>query len=266
MQGHLRLICERDAGGRSVLREQSFAAPVHVGKSFQEGGCCLLHVVNPTAGLLAGDRVEWDVEVREGARLILSGPSASRAHAMNGGRAFFSQNFRVAAGGWLEANPALFIPQRGARYAQRTRIDLAAGAGLMFLESLAPGRVASGEAFAFDSLEWDTGVQWDGKPILRERYTLSPDSPGVRSLRTLWDPGYYASVVVIHPRLSPTQFPELSGLPTADGVVAGVSALRQGGAIVKFLARTSPALRQAVERLRVTVYQLSGEELPSLRR
>lgn len=266
MQGHLRLVCDRDETGRSVLREQSFSAPVHVGKSFQEGGCCLLNVVNPTAGLLAGDRIEWDVEVRSGARLVLSGPSASRAHTMENGRADFSQRFRVARGGWLEVNPSLFIPQRNAHYTQLTRIELEEGGGLFFLESLAPGRVASGEAFAFADLDWDTQIRRGGRLILKERYRLRPDDMSLQSLRKLWNPSYYASIVAIHPALDPARLPNRLAAGLEDSVMMGCSALREGGAMVKILSRTSPALRRAVEQAREIIYDEAGSVAPSLRR
>ena len=113
MIGHLDIICAADAGGRSYLRHQSFRAPVHLSKPHLDEGVLVLNVVNPTAGLLAGDRIACRASVESGAALLLTAPSASRAHRMSQGYAEVTLELRVAAGGWLENLPELFIPQGG---------------------------------------------------------------------------------------------------------------------------------------------------------
>src|SRR5215207_8034190 len=55
--GHLDILCAVDAEGRSHLRHQSFRAPIHLSKPHLDEGTLVVNVVNPTAGLLAGDRV-----------------------------------------------------------------------------------------------------------------------------------------------------------------------------------------------------------------
>ena len=92
------------------------------------------------------------VQVESGAGLLLTTPAANRAFRMPGGSAELELQFEVTRGGWLEFWPELFIPQAGARYRQRTVIRAEPGAELLFFEAMAPGRVASGEVFAFASL------------------------------------------------------------------------------------------------------------------
>ena len=73
LSGHLRLVCAADEAGRTFIREQSFRAPVHLSKPHHEEGVLVVNVVNPTAGLLAGDRVRYDVSVESGARVAAHG-------------------------------------------------------------------------------------------------------------------------------------------------------------------------------------------------
>lgn len=266
LRGHLRLVCERDDTGRSVLREQSFAAPVHIGKSFTESGCCLLNVVCPTAGLLSGDCIEWDVTVRANARLILTSPSASRVHAMTDGLAEFRQTFRVAAGAWLEVNPEIFIPQKDAHHRQTTRIDLEKGGGLLFLETLAPGRVASGETFAFRKLEWDTQVRRAGELILKERYDLGDKDNSLTALQSLWPISYYASLMAIHPGMDVKRVQSLAEKLTSSQLAAGAGQLAAGGVVIKLLSASHPALRTASSNLRSEIYRMTSHPEPSLRR
>src|SRR5579871_6279651 len=113
LKGHLRLVCAVDETGRTFIREQSFCAPVHLSKPHHEEETLVVNIVNPTAGLLAGDRVTYEVTVETGGRVLLTAPSASRAHRIVEGDARMSQEFWVRENGWLESWPELFIPQGG---------------------------------------------------------------------------------------------------------------------------------------------------------
>ena len=122
MTGHLHLTAAADPRtARTALRAQSFRAPVHIGKGHWDPAADVLtvHTVNATAGLFAGDAVDWRVRVEAGARLRLVSPSATRVfrHARPGGEisgddARTDQTFHVGgAGAWLfligAAKPAL---------------------------------------------------------------------------------------------------------------------------------------------------------------
>lgn len=267
LSGHLRLICAPDATGQSVLRSQSFAAPVHLSKPHWDGDTLLVNVVNPTAGLFAQDRIEYDIAVEPGAHLLLASPSATRAHTMAQSEACVEQRFAVAAGARLEVWPELFIPQRGSRYRQTTRATVEAGGELLLFEALSPGRTAHGETFAFDRLTWDTDIHHDGKLAVRERYTLRPASPGVTAMRTQFPTAYYASAWLFSPRLTPESacWETLNGLQSAT-VWIGSSALAHGGWAVKVLAADSVEIRKTLLALRAAIYAAIGATAPDLRR
>ena len=56
-QGHLHIECQADSDGRTFLAKQSFRTPVHLSKPHWDGKYLIINVVNPTAGLFAGDHV-----------------------------------------------------------------------------------------------------------------------------------------------------------------------------------------------------------------
>ena len=267
MIGHLDIICAADADGRSYLRHQSFRAPIHLSKPHLDEGVLVVNVVNPTAGLLAGDRIACRASVESGAALLLTTPSASRAHRMNEGRAEVAQELRVAAGGWLESWPELFIPQGGTRFRQSTKIFVEEGGELLFFESLAPGRVASGEAFEFAELVWETDVFAAGAHVARERYRLAPDDEAVRALRRQFDHAYYASCFAVSPRLARDSpcWANIHALHAAD-VWIGCGALGHGGWAVKCVADGSIALRRTLAAVRRELHAALGRREPSTRR
>ena len=267
LAGHLELVCDVDARGVTRLRHQSFRAPVHLSKPYHDAGALVLNVVNPTAGYLDGDRLRTDVRVERGARLLLTTPSASRVHTMRGGHAEVDQHFRVAGGGLLEVWPELLIPQRGARYRQRTDLALDAGAELIFFETLAPGRVASGEAFAFDELRWSTDVRLSGRPVARERYRLVPHDGSLDFLRRRFPYAYYASAFAVAPALTAklAGWDALRALQSGT-VWCGISQLAEGAFALKLLAADSVQFRRTLHVIRRTVYAGMGRLPPGLRR
>lgn len=267
LHGHLDLLCALDSRGVSSLQRQSFRAPFHLSKPHWDTGALVLNLANPTAGLLAGDRVESRVRVETGAALVLTTPAANRAFRMPGGFAEAIQRFEVAAGGWLEWWPELFIPQAGANYCQRTTIEVEEGGELFFVESLAPGRVASGEVFAFESLRWETEIHFAGVLAARERYTLRRGVEPLVSLQARFGAPYYASCFVVSPRLNGSEacWERISSLQ-APALWAGCSRLSVGGWTVKILAGGSIELRAALTQIRAEIHAALGRALPSLRR
>jgi urease accessory protein len=267
LRGHLDILCAADSSGKSILRHQSFRAPIHLSKPHWDEGALVLNVVNPTAGLLADDRITMRARVAPGARLLLTSPSASRAHRMRDGHAAVNQHFSVAASGSLESWPELFIPQAGTRYHQRTTLEVEPGGELLFFESLAPGRVAFGESFEYALLDWATELRCGDTLIARERYRLAPEEESVRALRRQFEHAYYASALIVSPRLT-AESPCWQAIHRmqAQGLWVGCGALAQAGWTVKVLAEGSVLLRRALAEIRAAVYQDLGRAMPSLRR
>jgi urease accessory protein len=283
LRGHLHLTCEPDSAGKSILRHQSFSTPIHLSKPYWDGDTLLVNVVNPTAGLLSGDTIECDVRVKPGAKLLLTSPSASRSFTMPTGEARLRQKFAVAAGARLEVWPEFFIPQRGTRYRQTTEVRLEHGAEFMLFETLAPGRVASGEAFEYGKLFWETDVLLADRLVARERYTISPDSPTVLAMRKQFPTAYYASCFAVAPGLQADSpcWATIDALHDEGTVWVGFSALTVGGQTtatenlnsrasnawsIKVIAADSVALRKTLTAIREALYTSQGETPTALRR
>jgi len=274
LTGHLRLVCTADEAGRTFIREQSFSAPIHLSKPHLDEGVLVINVANPTAGLFAGDRIRYDIAVESGARVLLTAPSASRAHRIvaaepNGdpANARVEQEFRVAHGAWLDCWPEMFIPQGGARYRQRTTAHIEEGGEALLIEMIAPGRTASGEVFAFAELDWATEVFLGGQKIARERYAITSDSPTIAALRARFPEAYYASCFIVSPQLRADSacWARIHDLHSDEAWV-GVSALVRGGWAVRVLAAGSIALRKTIAAVRREIYAALDRREPALRR
>jgi urease accessory protein len=134
----------------------------------------LVHLHNVSGGVLAGDRLAIDVEVKAGAVAQITTTGATRLYRHRAGTADSEQHarFSVGDGALLEYLPDAVIPYAGSRHTQRTEIRLGRGASLFCWEILAPGRLAAGERFAFDRLRVQTEVCVGLRPVLRDDFLL----------------------------------------------------------------------------------------------
>lgn len=261
--GHLRLKATASTVGRTALTGQSFRAPYHVSKPYwdADAGTLLVQVVNPTAGILQGDRLESDIAVGPGAALLVTTPSASRVFKMTDGSAECRQHFVVAKGGWLEVLPEPLVPHRGSRYRQTTTVEAESGGALFFVDLLMPGRIAhKNEAWLWDRLCLETEVRLGGELILRERFEQT--GAELKALAALAGSGAkacFGNAVLIAEGEAP--WLEAVRALHGDGVWLGASVLRRGGWNIKFVAPDSIRLRRTLRVLRA----LLAEHYPRMK-
>lgn len=266
LRGHLDLRADLRPDGVPHLSRQSFRAPVHLSKAHLESGALVVHLVNPTAGFFDGDRLELDVTAGAGCPLVLSTPSASRVHRARGEEAAVChQRLVVEEGGFLEWIPEPFIPQAGARYHQRTELDLRSEADLIYFDWIAPGRVARGEAFAYASLRCELDLRVEGALVARERYTLRPDDPGVMAMRERFPEGHF--VTVYSAGIGPDHWPaaELDALGS-ERVYIGHGPLEKEVRMVRAICADSLSARALMGSVRDLLYAALKRPMPRLGR
>jgi len=252
--GHLSLRAAARPDGRTILAAQSFRAPYHLSKPYWDADtqALLLQVVNPTAGILSGDRLESDIAVGENAALLVTTPSASRIFKMKTGTAECRQHFTVAAGGWLEVMPERLVPHRGCQYRQVTRVEVEPGGELFFADLLMPGRVAHGEAWEWKRLCFEIEVRLGGELILRERFEQT--GAELHALAELAGSGpgaCFANAVLIAEATEGDQvWRQAVTALHGEGLWVGVSALRRGGWSLKLVAPDAVQLRRGMRAMR----------------
>jgi urease accessory protein len=270
LTGHFELACAARPDGSTHVARQSFAAPFHLSKTYWDGHVLLVHVINQTAGLFGGDTLATRVSVEPGAHVLLSSPSAARFHPSTGRRDIrLEQRFEVRAGASLDVFPEISIPQRGARARQQTQIEIEPGGELLYLETLAPGRVASGESFAFDRFAWSTDVRLGPRLIHRERAALAPGDDSLAPLRALHPASYYAGLLVISPKSESWNAAfarDIAALGEGTSVRIAASRLTAGGWSIRLLAPDALALRSTLHHIRTHLYRMLARPLPDLRR
>jgi urease accessory protein len=162
-------------------------------------GMAFVYVQNPTGGVFAGDQLALEVVADAEVDVHVTTQSATKLYRMEGGEARQELSFAVGERAYLEHVPDALIPQAGTRYRQETRVELAAGARFVGLETVAPGRRAHGEEFAYERLELATEVRRDGRELCAERLLLEPARAGPDRAGVLGGASYLVSLFALAP-------------------------------------------------------------------
>jgi len=252
--GYLTLECARRENGVSFISRQDFRVPIHIGKGHVDEGALVLNLSNPTAGFFDGDRVDLDITVADGARLVLSTPAASRVYRTRSGKpAANFQKFTVGEDAFLEWIPEAFIPHADASYEQTTRIHLAPSSSLLFFEWIAPGRVASGEAFAYQNLRWELDLRIGGNLIARERFNLKPGDHSLSGLKAAFPKAHYLSLYASGEMTQHWPADAIDQLNSATTLI-GHGPLGEGVFVLRALCEDSRSTRRLLHDLRVLLY------------
>jgi len=206
----------------------------------------LVHLNNVSGGVLAGDRLALDVEIQAGAAAQITTTGATRLYRHRAGAADSEQRarFSVGDGALIEYLPDAVIPYAGSRHVQRTEIRLGRGSTLLWWEMLAPGRLASGERFAFDRLRVQTEIYVGVHPVLREDYLLEPKHKNLSATARMFEYSHTASLCAVQEGRPPAFWRALEGRlneiaqkrTRSQETVWGASALASGGVIVRGLS------------------------------
>jgi urease accessory protein len=252
--GHIALRAERGDAGKTWIARQSFCAPFHLSKSYWDDQALIVQIVNPTAGILSGDTLDAKIEVGEKAALLVTTPSATRVFHMKDGMATCRQHLRVAQDGWLEFWPEPLTLHQRSRYWQTTTIDAQDSSEFFYGDFLLPGRIARGEAWAWDELRLELQVRIGGELILKERLEQSGESlKRLAAWARAGEGAGFGNLVVASPCIqdSTTWAARINALQS-DGLAIGVSRLRGAAPAysIKFIAADGEGLRSALKKIR----------------
>jgi urease accessory protein len=252
--GFLRLALAR-RGERTVLVDRRYRTPLQVLEALDFPGdpALGLVVLNPTGGVLGGDRLTTDISLDAGSHVMVTTPSATRVYGSQEETTVQVTNLRLAEGATLEYVPDHTILHPRARLSQSLSADLASGARLLLWDAWALGRVARGEAWMFESLASVVRVTAGGTPVYVDRMRLEPSILKLDALGGTEGAGYVAAWVVAEnagdrpwSALADKWADRAAGVP---GVAAAGSALRRHGCVVRLLASSAYALLEAQQHL-----------------
>jgi urease accessory protein len=141
-------------------------------------GMPIFYLSNMTAGIMAGDKLEGNIHLQKNTAANMIVPAATRVFSMpDGSEAGQNLYFSLAAGSALDYYANQIIPYAGANFSQSNEYWLDLTASLAVMEFFTPGRMASGERFAFYRLQLRNRIFYDNTLILDDRLNIKPTKP-----------------------------------------------------------------------------------------
>ncbi|MFJ3482926.1 urease accessory protein UreD [Pseudomonas sp. NPDC090202] len=147
--------------------------PLRVQKHLYAEGpeVCQHIIVHPPGGIAGGDRLDISADVGAYAWAQLTSPGAAKWYRATS-PAYQQLDLKVAAGATLEWLPQETIVYSDARAELTTRIDLQGDARLLYWDTVALGRPASGERFDQGHFQAHLDIRRDGKLLWHERQRI----------------------------------------------------------------------------------------------
>lgn len=145
-----RLVLTAARDGAGVTRLQArHDGPLRLLKTLHPEGPAVAHavLVHPPGGLVGGDRLDIQLDVQDGAHLLVTTPAATRFYRSNAGEAAQVVTARVGEGARLEWLPQETLAYPACLARNEVRLSLAPGASLFATEVLGLGLPAAGQPF-----------------------------------------------------------------------------------------------------------------------
>lgn len=166
---------------RSVVTRAQAVSPLALRTPQNHGHAAWVFTSSHGGGLVSGDRTSLDATVEQGATLVLATQASTKAYRARrpepgeiAPTSQLSTAVRVAADGLACLLPDPFVAFAGARVEQRLTITLAAGGSVLVWDPLTAGRVARGEAWAFEHVLSSVVIDGPDGRLVTEAVRLRP--------------------------------------------------------------------------------------------
>ncbi|YCH17729.1 urease accessory protein UreD [Arthrobacter sp. D1-29] len=224
------VISER--GGRSVASRQFHEGALRVLRPhyLDDSGQVCYVVVNPGGAYLGADLFVVDLEVRDGADLLLTTQSATKIYRTPGSFAEQRMAVRLGEGARLELMPDQLIAYREASYRQRTQITVRPSSSLVMAEVITPGWSPEGTSFRYEELRLRNEIHVDtdsGVELLAlDSVLIRPPLNDVTGLGFMEGFSHLGSLMVVDARVDQALADELLTLTNEHRAYTGVSLTR----------------------------------------
>jgi urease accessory protein len=242
-------------GQRSVATHQYHEGALRVLRPhyLDDSGQVCFVVVNPGGAYLGADLFLLDVEVGEGADLLLTTQSATKIYRTPGSFAEQRMTLRLGEGARLELMPDQLIAYREASYRQNTHIILRPSSSLVMAEVITPGWSPDGASFRYEELRLRNEIvveTGDGGHLLAlDNLLIRPPAGDVTGLGFMEGFSHLGSLVVVDARVDQALADELHALTKHNNAHTGVSLTRTVAGTTGLVLRSLSNSTEELNRL-----------------
>ncbi|NUT71403.1 urease accessory protein UreD [Pseudarthrobacter sp. C4D7] len=219
-------------GGRSVASHQFHEGALRVMRPhyLDDSGQVCYVVVNPGGAYLGADLFVLDVEVGDGADLLLTTQSATKVYRTPGSFAEQRMAVRLGEGARLELMPDQLIAYREASYRQRMSVTLRPSSSLVMAEVVTPGWSPDGAGFRYEEVRLRNDIRVESGAdtglLAVDNLLIRPPLHDVTGMGFMEGYSHLGSLVVVDARVDQALADELHLLTAGHQVLTGISLTR----------------------------------------
>ena len=241
--------------GKSVAAHQYHRGALRVLRPhyLDESGQVCYVVVNPGGAYLGADLYVMDVEVGDGASLVLTTQSATKIYRTPGSFAEQRMTLRLGERAQLELAPDQLIAYREASYRQNTHVTVRPSSSLVMAEVVTPGWSPDGASFRYEELRLRTEIHVEapgGAELLAlDNLLIRPSLNDVTGMGFMEGRSHLGSLVVVDPRVDQALADELHALTAGHDAYTGVSLTASIGGTAGLVLRSLSDSTEELNRL-----------------
>lgn len=129
--------------------------------------------MNPTGGIVQGDRYVYKIRLNDGAEAFITDTMATKIYKMDLNYASKQVDVYLGKNSRLEFLPRETMVFIDSRWYQRATFHVSENSKLLYCEIFCPGRIARGEFWDFEIYSSKVVIEKDGKLVLNESTTFT---------------------------------------------------------------------------------------------
>ena len=238
--------------GKTIMEDVSFTAPFKIMHPFYEKKDFMtVMLLTASAGIMAGDRQEIDICVREHSNMEFVSQAYEKIHRMEKDCAKRQVYLTVGDHACLHYMPLPAIPFAGSDYQCAVDVKLENETSqFVFSEILSCGRIAHGEEFQYHRFQNKICIYQKGQIVYRDNACYKPERMDMRNFGMYEGFTHLANMVICNKQKSDDwvlQVREL--LDISKDMEGGVTRTSVGHSVVRILGRNAHKLTEITERI-----------------
>lgn len=237
---------------RTILGDVYFTAPFKIMRPFYEKEDFMtVMLLTASAGIMAGDRQEFDLLVKENAKMEFVSQAYEKIHQMKEGCAKRETHIMVEPNACLYYTPLPTIPFAESDYRSTMEVELADETSKFVLsEVLTCGRVAHGEEFRYHRFQNKIVIYQGGKLVYRDNTRYEPEWIDMQGLGMYEGYTHLANLVICNEEKTDEWIGGvrelLDGLENIEG---GVTRTKAGHVVVRMLGKNAQKLTDVMGQI-----------------
>lgn len=239
-------------GGKTILEDVSFTAPFKIMYPFYEKKDFMtVMLLTASAGIMAGDRQEINICVREHSNIEFVSQAYEKIHQMEGDCAKRHVHLVVGDHACLHYMPLPVVPFAGSDYQCTVDVELENETSqFVFSEIVSCGRIAYGEEFQYRRFQNRVCINQGKRIVYRDNVCYEPGRMDMRNFGMYEGFTHLSNLVICNKQKTEEWVLRVRTLlDNSEDMEGGVTRTSAGHIVVRILGRNAHKLTEVTEKI-----------------